>query len=102
MHFAKSYHNLFIVDFVNNAFNPTTLAAFVVSIALVEAYDITWWENSQFHLILVSILAFFSSGALWQRATFFCPSCQVEKNTSVYTRSYVFDKQFSNCQVALL
>ena len=42
MHFAKSYHNLFIVDFVNNAFNPTTLAAFVVSIALVEAYDITW------------------------------------------------------------
>ena len=41
VHFVKGNHNFFIVDFVNDTFDAATLASFAISIALVEAYDIT-------------------------------------------------------------
>ncbi len=79
VHFIECNDKLLIVNFVNDpigwAFVIARIIA-VMSIALIQAYDVSGRENSQFWLQLVIISIFFST--VIQVAALLCTSLQMK------------------------
>ena len=99
MHLVESDDQLFIGNFVDNSICTASFTSFatMMSITLVQTYDISWAENSQFllHIIVFSLFSFFLLGD----TPFFGASGQMEQDSTVNSCSNVLDEKFCDGQI---
>ena len=94
MHLVESDDQLFIGNFVDNSICAASLTSFaaMMSITLVQAYDVSWTKNSQFLLHIVFFGLF--SSFLLSDTPFFGASGQVEQDPTVNSCGNVLHEKF--------
>ena len=73
MHLIERYDDLIIAHFVHDSINAASFATGVMSVALVETYDVAWAESAQLLLYFFGIFILIGLAAAFLRS-----SCQVK------------------------